>query len=183
MSCVKYRVRDQHMLALLLLQLIVSNCTNEGHEKHESVMGFFESRILFFFHILKDAPTLSRYPVTDAVSLTHAFHGPFWCSFRMNCTENRANSVRSKLNSWSPLNLSPLPKNTAHSEHTSIMALHLSSYLSQKCWSRLDFSFLHSLLLFQNILSVLTLKYILKSNHFPSPLLLLSWPKPPSSLT
>lgn len=93
MSCVKYRVRDQHMLALLLLQLIVSNCTNEGHEKHESVMGFFKSRILFFFHILKDAPTLSRYPVTDAVSLTHAFHGPFWCSFRMNCTENRANSA------------------------------------------------------------------------------------------
>ena len=138
---------------------------------------------LFFFHILKGTPTLSLCHVTDAVSLTHAFHGPLRCNFKMNSTENRANSMHSKPNSWSALNLSPLPKNTAHSEHAPIMALHLSSYSSQKYWSHLDFSFLHSLLLFRNILLALTLKLILKSNHFPSPPLLLSWPKPPSSLT
>lgn len=76
MSCVKYTVRDQHMLALLSLQLIASNCTNEGHEKHESVMGFLESCILFFLPHLKGHTYSELYPVTDAVSLTHAVHGP-----------------------------------------------------------------------------------------------------------
>lgn len=130
MSCVKYTVRDQHMLALLSLQLIASNCTNEGHEKHESVMGFLESCILFFLPHLKGHTYSEPVPCDRCCISDSCFPWPLSAIALNTLTENRANSVHSNqpgLTSTYP----PLPKNTAHQSMLSLMAPILSSYLSQ----------------------------------------------------